>query len=81
VLDGLAIALHAVTAAAAGLVLAGGFLAWRHWQTAGAGWPGDTDSPEDRNRLVGIIGVGVSGFSLLALIGQATANFVLHPCQ
>jgi hypothetical protein len=75
------LALHTATLVALSFVVIAGVFCWRNWRAAGAEWPGETDSPQERTRFLALLGLGSAAFSFLAILGQGIANFLLNPCQ
>lgn len=74
------LSLHIVSLVAIGVSAFGLLSAFRAWQHAGGGAPADQDGPMNRNRFLGVIGIGFSSTMLLMLIYQLIPALVLDPC-
>lgn len=73
--------LHLVFVLALLLVGGTGFLAWRTWHQAGMAWPvGRKGGPVGRSRLVGVVGLMMSGLFFLVILAQWIPTFILDPC-
>jgi hypothetical protein len=79
--NGWTAALHTVTLISIVLILAILYVCLRNWKLAGAGSPGESGSPADRDRFLALLGMGSAVFSLLAVVTQEIGNFFLGPCQ
>lgn len=73
--------LHFVTIVTLVLAVAGGLVAWREWQRAGAQWPGDGGSALSRTRVMAALGLLGSPLFALAIIAQWAAKLFLNPCM
>lgn len=58
-----------------------GWRAWRRHSYADSKLPHDADSPADRHRFLGFIGLLLSGLSALAVVYQALAAVFIGSCQ
>ena len=60
---------------------AGGFIAWRNWETAGRKWPGEAATASERSRFMAVVGLLVSALVVLGLVWQLIPQFMFDPCQ
>ena len=74
------VSLHIVSLVAIAFSAFGLLIAVRTWQHAGGGSPADHDGPMNRNKFLGVIGIGFSSAMLLMLIYQLIPALVLDPC-
>jgi hypothetical protein len=58
-----------------------GLVAWRWWDAVGKAWPNAEGGRPARTRFLAGVGVLVSGYFVLVIIGMWIPDFVLHPCQ
>jgi hypothetical protein len=72
--------LHAVSLIAIALTGFGLLSAIRTWQKTGRGVPGEQEGPMNRNRFLGVLGMGFSATMLLMLVFQLIPALVLDPC-
>jgi hypothetical protein len=72
--------LHIVSIIAIVLSAFGLLSAFRTWQSTGRGEPGEQEGPLNRNRFLGVLGIGFSSAMLLMLIFQLIPALVLNPC-
>jgi hypothetical protein len=72
--------LHIVPAVTALITIIAGLIAWRDWHAAEPDWPDDAEGVLSRTRFIAVMGVAASLFSLLVIVGQWLAIFVLDPC-
>jgi hypothetical protein len=72
--------LHLVPLLTGLLALAAGLVARRDWRATERGWPDDSEGVLSRSRFMAALGVGLSAFSLLVIIGQWMAILFLDPC-
>ena len=72
--------LHLVWLIATAASVAGLLSAYRTWQNAGGGTPGEQDGPLNRNRFLGVLGLGFSAAMLLMMMFQLIPALVLDPC-
>ncbi|HEY0972440.1 MAG TPA: hypothetical protein VGE02_15835 [Gemmatimonadales bacterium] len=63
------------------MVVASGDLAWRLWNDAGRGWPGDETGHVERRRFLAVLGLLVSALFTIVVVWQAVPTVVLSPCQ
>ncbi|HYG80365.1 MAG TPA: hypothetical protein VD861_08265 [Pyrinomonadaceae bacterium] len=75
------LALHLVTVLFLLVSAAGGFIAWRNWETAGRKWPGEEATVSERSRFMAVVGLMVSALVVVALIWQWVPQFIFDPCQ
>ncbi|HYC53080.1 MAG TPA: hypothetical protein VEB19_18390 [Gemmatimonadaceae bacterium] len=54
--------------------------AWLTWTRAGQGPPGNDSGALPRTRMLGVVGLGVSGITFLVLVAQVIAAFVGVTC-
>ena len=73
--------LHLVPLATALLALAAGVVARRDWKATEPEWPDDAEGVLARSRFLAVLGIGLSVFSVLAIIAQWLAIFILDPCN
>jgi hypothetical protein len=79
--SGTELMLHLVHLGCLLLALAGGLVAWRTWQAAGAEWPGEGGDRVARTRFMAGSGVLGTGLFALVILAQWIPSFVLSPCQ
>jgi hypothetical protein len=72
--------LHLSSGIAIALVVAAGALAWRDWTRAGLLGPDDGEGEAPRVRFLSAMGLMLSGFSALAVLGLWTTILILPPC-
>ncbi len=60
---------------------AGGFIAWRNWETAGRKWPGEEATVSERSRFMSVVGLLASALVVVALVWQWVPQFIFDPCQ
>jgi hypothetical protein len=73
--------LHLVHAAAVGLCVFGGLIAWRAWREIGASWPHDEPGPPGTTRFMAAVGVLGGALFTLVTLAQWAPIWVLSPCQ
>lgn len=73
-------ALHLVTLLLLALTVAAGVHGWRLLQASGEEWPGEEATPEDRSRLLALLGVLSAAFFGLILLAQWIPTLVLSAC-
>lgn len=73
--------IHVAGALALAIVVLGAFAAWRTWQSAGRGEPGEAGGAMPRTRMLGVVGLGMSLMFALVLLGQWTSAFFFSACQ
>jgi hypothetical protein len=72
--------LHVVWLIATAVSAVGLLSAFRTWQRAGGGTPVEQEGPLNRNRFLGVLGIGFSAAMLLMLVFQLIPALVLDPC-
>jgi hypothetical protein len=72
---------HVVDLLAVLLAAVGTRAAWHAWSRAGRVEPGDEGGPGPRTRLLGVLGIGMSGMLTLVLVAQWIASFFISTCQ
>lgn len=72
--------LHLITLAAVAVASAGGFVAWRIWRRAGASGSDTGGDPLSVDRFIGGLGFFTSLMSVMVILAQGIASFVLDPC-
>jgi hypothetical protein len=72
---------HVVDLLAVLLAVLGTWVAWHALSRAGRVEPGDEGGAGPRTRLLGILGVGMSGMLTLVLVAQWIASFFISTCQ
>jgi hypothetical protein len=72
--------LHVANAVALLLVLAGAVLGFRDWRNAGE-VSDELDRPSGHGRFLGLLGLMLCAFFVLPILAQATAAFIIDPCQ
>jgi hypothetical protein len=73
--------LHAVAALLFLLALATGGLAWRTWRRAGEYEPGEGAGVVPRSRFLAMLGVMISPFFALVIVGIWLPNLIVGPCM
>ncbi|MFL5574993.1 MAG: hypothetical protein ACJ79S_03355 [Gemmatimonadaceae bacterium] len=73
--------IHVAGVASVVLAAVGALVAWRVWERAGRGAPGDGGGPAPRARFLAVIGVAESALFVLLLLAQWLAAFFISPCQ
>jgi hypothetical protein len=73
--------IHATSVIALALSLAGGRAAWITWKRGGDETPSDGEGVLPRTRLLGVLGMGMSGILTLILLMQFISGFVPPRCQ
>jgi len=64
------------------VALTGGWFAWNNYDRTGREWPrGEEDGVLIRSRFLAIVGLLLSGLSLLAIAAQTIPMLVLTPCS
>lgn len=73
--------IHITSAVSILISLAGGFIAWRAWQTVGAEWPDASSGSVPRIRFMAVLGMlGCALFTLL-IIAQWLPSILGVPCN
>jgi hypothetical protein len=73
--------LHLVNAACFALAATGGLMAWRSLRAVEDGRPEEEGSLLARTRFIAGVAVLLSGLSVLVIVAQWIAVFILDPCQ
>jgi len=72
--------LHAMTAVALLIALAGAGIAWMSWRRTGGEWPARSDGTVARSRFMALGGLLLSALFFLVIVAQGLPNFFLSPC-
>jgi len=73
--------IHLAHVIALAVVAWSGLLAWRAYERAGKGVPGEEGTSADRERFLSVMGCIIASFSLLSLVAHWIPNFILSACQ
>lgn len=73
--------LHVVSLAALVAAGTGGLLGWREWRRLGSEYPKANGGPEDRARMMGLLGAMSGGIFTLVIAAQWIPNFVFGACD
>jgi hypothetical protein len=72
--------LHLVPLVTALVAIVAGLVARRDWTVVEPTWPDDAEGVLSRTRFMAACGVMLSAFSVLVIVGQWLAIFILDPC-
>ncbi len=72
--------LHAMTAVALLIALAGAGIAWKSWRRTGGEWPARSGGTVARSRFMALGGLLLSALFFLVIVAQGLPNFFLSPC-
>ncbi|BBA32902.1 uncharacterized protein sS8_0937 [Methylocaldum marinum] len=75
---GSTLALYLVTLAALAIAAAGGLIARRNWQRAGAAWPGGEGGVIARSRFMALSGMIISAYFFVIILAQAVPIMILR---
>lgn len=73
--------IHLTSLIALALSVAGGWAAWVTWKRGREETPSDGEGVLPRTRLLGVLGIGMSGVLTLILLMQLISGFVPPQCQ
>jgi hypothetical protein len=73
-------ALHALQLVTLAVAAGAALYAWREYRHAGGMLPDDAADKNTRDRFVALLGVLVSGLTVLALLAQWITTWVIPPC-